>query len=71
MALGTQQVGKLLDYEQYIEHQIQRTRARIKTTDVLTACLILATAGLGLLFVEVVARPHPRVAVVRAADRAL
>src|SRR5947208_3465340 len=54
MALGTQPVGKLLDYEQYIEHQIHRTRARIKVTDVLTACLILATAALALLFVEVV-----------------
>ncbi len=53
MALGTQPVGKLLDYEQYIEHQIQRTRARIKMTDVLTACLILATAALGILFLEV------------------
>ena len=37
MALGTQPVGKLLDYEQYIDHQIRRTRARIKMTDVLTA----------------------------------
>ena len=35
MALGTQPVGKLLDFEQYIEHQIKRTRARIKMTDVL------------------------------------
>src|SRR3954447_22462718 len=54
MALGTQPVGKLLDFEQYIEHQIKRTRARIKTTDVLTACLILATSALGVLFLEVV-----------------
>src|SRR4051794_36584045 len=54
MALGTQPVGKLLDYEQYIEHQIARTRARIKMTDVLTACLVLATAVLGVFFVEVV-----------------
>src|SRR5882757_9440342 len=54
MALGTQPVGKLLDYEQYIDHQIRRTRARIKVTDILTACLILGTAALGLLFLEVI-----------------
>ena len=54
MALGTQPVGKLLDFEQYIEHQIKRTRARIKTTDILTAGLILVTAALGGLFLEVV-----------------
>src|SRR3954469_7405253 len=54
MALGTQPVGKLLDFEQYIEHQITRTRSRIKATDVLTACLILVTAALGVLFLEVV-----------------
>ncbi|MCA1685699.1 MAG: DUF4175 domain-containing protein, partial [Planctomycetia bacterium] len=54
MALGTQPVGKLLDFEQYIEHQIKRTRARIKMTDVLTASLILTTAFLGVLFLEVV-----------------
>ena len=54
MALGTQPYGKLLDYEQYIDHQLARTRARIKMTDVLTACLILVAAALGVLFLEVV-----------------
>ncbi|MFO0951818.1 MAG: hypothetical protein U0835_11845 [Isosphaeraceae bacterium] len=54
MALGTQPVGKLLDFEQFIEHQIERTRARIKTTDLLTAGLMLVTVGLGVLFLEVV-----------------
>ena len=47
MALGTQPVGKLLDYEQYIDHQIERTRSRIKTTDLVTAALLLAQEGGG------------------------
>jgi hypothetical protein len=54
MALSTQPQGKLLDYEQYIDHQLGRTRARIKLTDVLTASLILVVAALGGLFLEVV-----------------
>ena len=35
MALGTQAQGKLLDYEQFIDHQLARTQAKIKTTDIL------------------------------------
>ncbi|WP_406697878.1 hypothetical protein V5E97_03410 [Singulisphaera sp. Ch08] len=54
MALGLQPVGKLLDYEQYIEYQLERTQARIKGAEVLNACLVLSTAGLGALFLEVV-----------------
>src|SRR5262245_34525132 len=54
MALATQPAGMLLDYEQFIEYQIKRTRSRIKGTDVLNACLVLATACLGGLFLEVV-----------------
>ena len=54
MALGTQPVGKLLDYEQYIDHQIRRTRARIKMTDVLTALVLLGTVAVGLLFLEII-----------------
>jgi len=54
MASSTQPYGKLLDYEQYIDHQLSRTRARIKMTDVLTAGLLLGAAALGVLFVEVV-----------------
>src|SRR5689334_2822733 len=54
MALSTQPQGKLLDYEQYIDHQLGRTRARIKITDVLTSSLILAAAALLVLFLEVV-----------------
>src|SRR5918994_579972 len=54
MASSTQPYGKMLDYEQYIEHQISRTRARIRMTDVLTAFLTLAAAALGILFLEVV-----------------
>src|SRR3954453_8912752 len=54
MALGTQPVGKLRDYEQYIEHQLRRTRSRIKTTDVITAGLVLVTCALGVLFLEVI-----------------
>jgi len=53
MALSNPPVGKLLDYEQYIEHQIRRTRSKIKTTDILTAAMILVTAALGVLFLEV------------------
>ncbi len=54
MALGTQPHGKLLDFEQYIDHQLGRTRARIKMTDILTASLVLVAAALGILFLEVV-----------------
>jgi len=54
MASGTQSHGKMLDYEQFIDHQLSRTRAKIKTTDILTASLTLATAALAVLFVEVV-----------------
>jgi hypothetical protein len=53
MALGTQARGKLLDYEEFIDHQLRRTRTRIKMTDLLTAVLLLVTAGLAILFVEV------------------
>jgi hypothetical protein len=54
MALGTQTQGKLLDFEQYIDHQLGQTRARIKMTDVLTAGMILVASALGVLFLEVV-----------------
>lgn len=54
MASSTQPYGKMLDYEQYIDHQLSRTRSRIKMTDLLTACLMLVAAAIALLFVEVV-----------------
>ena len=49
MSSGTQAkpYGKLLDYEQFIDHQIQRTRTRIKVTDIITASLTLLVAFLG------------------------
>src|SRR5262249_34896322 len=56
MTLGTQTqpYGKLLDYEQFIDHQLLRTRKKIKLTDITTACLVLAVSFLGILFLEVV-----------------
>src|SRR5437868_12693615 len=56
MTLGTQTqpYGKLLDYEQFIDHQLQRTRKRIKLTDIATACLTLLVSFLGVLFLEIV-----------------
>ena len=56
MTLGTQSQphGKLLDYEQFIDHQLNRTRARIKFIDIVTAGLILLAGFLGVLFLEVV-----------------
>ncbi len=56
MTLGTQAQphGKLLDYEQFIDHQLERTRARIKFTDIMTAGLTLLVGFLGVLFLEVV-----------------
>src|SRR5262249_43626550 len=56
MTLGTQTqpYGKLLDYEQFIDHQLQRTRRRIKLTDIMTASLALVVSFLGVLFLEVV-----------------
>ena len=56
MTLGTQSQphGKLLDYEQFIDHQLNRTRARIKFIDIVTAGLMLLVGFLGVLFLEVV-----------------
>ena len=54
MASSTQPYGKMLDYEQYIDHQLSRTRSRIKMTDLLTASLMLVAAAVAILFVEVV-----------------
>ncbi len=56
MSSGTQAkpYGKLLDYEQFIDHQIQRTRTRIKVTDIITASLTLLVAFLAVLFLEVI-----------------
>ena len=56
MTLGTQTqpYGKLLDYEQFIDHQLERTRARIKFTDIMTAGLMLLVGFLAVLFLEVV-----------------
>ncbi len=56
MTLGTQTqpYGKLLDYEQFIDHQLARTRARIKFTDIMTAGLTLLVGFLAVLFLEVV-----------------
>jgi hypothetical protein len=56
MTLGTrsQPHGKLLDYEQFIDHQLNRTRARIKFIDIMTAGLMLVVGFLGVLFLEVV-----------------
>ncbi len=55
MASGSHVHGKLLDYEQYIDHQLAQARSRIKMTDVLTSLVILvARCSSGRLFVEVV-----------------
>ena len=56
MTLGTQTqpYGKLLDYEQFIDHQLARTRTRIKVTDIVTAILILFVGLIGTLFLEIV-----------------
>ena len=54
MASGTQTHGKMLDYEQFIDHQLSRTRAKIKATDILVAVLSLLTAVLSVLFLEVI-----------------
>ena len=45
--------GEMLDYEQYIDHQLRLTRSRIKMTDVLTASVALISAVLATLFLEV------------------
>src|SRR5438128_2519459 len=53
MALSARPYGKVLNYEQYIDHQLQLTRSKIKTIDVLTAALALFVTALGVLFLEV------------------
>ena len=56
MTLGaqTQPQGKLLDYKEFIEHQIARTRSRIKYTDFVTSCLMLLAGVALVLLLEVV-----------------
>ena len=54
LATQAQSHGKLLDYEQFIDHQLARTRQRIKMTDIVTAALILLVGLVGTLLVEVV-----------------
>ncbi len=46
--------GKLLDYEQFIDHQLNLTRSKIRIIDVLTALVTLAACVLGVLFLEVI-----------------
>ncbi|MFO0959178.1 MAG: hypothetical protein U0800_17400 [Isosphaeraceae bacterium] len=57
MAVGTQpempSQGELLDFEQFIDHQLRRTRTRIQSTDVLTAVVSLAAAFVAILLLEV------------------
>ncbi|MBV8311095.1 MAG: hypothetical protein JO344_11985, partial [Planctomycetaceae bacterium] len=54
LAPQTQSYGKLLDYEQFIDHQLARTRTRIKMTDIVTAAFILLVGFVATLLVEVV-----------------
>src|SRR3954452_4473328 len=56
MTLGRQDqpYGKLLDYEQFIDHQLARSRARIKMTDIFTALLILVAGFAATLLVEII-----------------
>jgi hypothetical protein len=51
---GPAKGGKLLDFEQYIDYQLERTRSKIRATDVVTAVVFLTAVALGVLFVEVV-----------------
>ena len=44
----------MLTYEQFIDHQLRRTRARIKINDFMAAGLLLLAALITVLFVEVV-----------------
>ncbi len=54
MAISAQTHGKVLDYDQFIRHQIGRTRSRIKTTDVVTSTLLLVAAAFAVLFLEII-----------------
>ncbi|WP_169976516.1 DUF4175 family protein [Tautonia rosea] len=56
MALGTepQQQGRMLDYEQFVDHQLHLTRSRIRATEVFTALVVMITGILGLLLLEIV-----------------
>ncbi len=56
MSLGTQAPsrGKVLEFGQFVDLQIARTRTRIKTTDLATSGLTLLLGFLGLLFLEIV-----------------
>ncbi len=71
MTVGTQSqsFGKLLDYEQFIDHQLQRTRRRIKLTDIATACLTLLVGFLGDPVPRDRVRPRRRHALLAALDR--
>ncbi|WP_158633438.1 DUF4175 family protein, partial [Tautonia sociabilis] len=58
MALGTEprpsQGGRMLDYEQFVDHQLHQTRSRIRATEVFTAVVVMATVVLGILLLEIV-----------------
>jgi len=46
--------GKLLDYEQFIDHQLARTLTHIKITEIVTAAFILLVGFVGTMLAEVV-----------------
>ena len=46
--------GRLVEYAEFIEDQVARARARIKSNDMFRAILWIITASLGVLFAEVV-----------------
>ena len=50
MATGTQPHGKVLNYAEYVDHQLRLTRALIKRNDVLTSLTLLGVATLSVLF---------------------
>ena len=56
MAVGTEPrpKGRMLEYEQFVDHQIHLTRSKIRATEVLTALVVMAAVVLGLLFLEIV-----------------
>ena len=51
--LESQPGGKLLEFEQYIDYQLDRTRSKIRMTDMVTSAIFLVAVALAVLFLEI------------------
>ena len=53
VATESQNSGKRLNYEEFVNHQLRLTQSKIRSTELLTALVVMATILTGLLLVEI------------------